>query len=223
LRLIDDGSVERLSAYVAGGGVLVLNYRAGTQNMDGSMRRMLAPGPFAAIAGVKTEAMLDLVENHLPKEMDAELGISFSGSEGVYRPRTILESLRLQGAETIAVFRGGRMAGQPAVTRNRHGKGWVYYAGTDSPDDGFYESVARMTAATAGLTPLIAAPYGVEVTSREDANTIYYFLLNLTETAHNNIRLPRPMHDLIAEHAEVATVSLGPLEVAVMASPRQAG
>ena len=33
----------------------------------------------------------------------------------------------------------------------------------------------------AGLTPLIEAPHGVEVTSRQDGDTTYYFLLNLTE------------------------------------------
>jgi len=62
LRLIDDQTVERLRAFVAGGGTLVLNYRAATQNIDNSLRRTLAPGPFADIAGVKSEAMLDLVE-----------------------------------------------------------------------------------------------------------------------------------------------------------------
>jgi len=51
LRLIDDRTVDRLKAFVAGGGTLVLNYRAATQNIDNSMRLTLAPGPFAEIAG----------------------------------------------------------------------------------------------------------------------------------------------------------------------------
>jgi len=58
------------------------------------------------------------------------------------------------------------------------------------------------------------------VTSREDANTIYYFLLNLTEDEHNSIPLPHPMVDVIAERDGVTNVSLGPLEVAVLASPK---
>ena len=215
LRLIDDATVERLRVFVAGGGILVLNYRAGTQNMDVSMRRVLPPGVFAEITGVTTDAKLDLVDY---SGVADQFKISFSGTETEFRPRTILESLTLHSAEAIASFRGGRMAGRPAITRNRHGLGWVFYVGTDCADDLFHETLARAVAATGKLAPLITASYGVVVTSREDANTIYYFLLNLTEDEHNSILLPHPMVDVISEREGVTNVSLGPLEVAVLAS-----
>jgi beta-galactosidase len=220
LRLVDDPTVDRLVRFVADGGVLVLNYRAGTQNMDASMRRVLAPGVFAEIAGVTTDAKLDLVDY---SGVADQFHINFSGTETEFRPRTILESLTLRGAEAIASFRGGRMADRPAITRNRHGKGYVFYVGTDSAEDLFHETLARAVAATAKLTPLIAAPYGVVVTTREDDRTMYYFLLNLTEDEHNSIPLPHPMVDVIAEREGVTSVSLGPLEVAVLASPKSYG
>jgi hypothetical protein len=66
--------------------------------------------------------------------------------------------------------------------------------------------------------PLIQAPYGVEVTSRQDGATAYYFLLNLTEASHENIALPKPMDDVIRDQHGITQVSLGPLEVAVLAS-----
>jgi beta-galactosidase GanA len=110
------------------------------------------------------------------------------------------------------------MEGQPAVTRNRHGLGCVIYVGCDATSDDFYEAVARAAGAASGLTPLIQAPYGVEVTSRQDGATIYYFILNLTETPHENIALPKPMDDLIHDRRGITQVSLGPLEVAVLAS-----
>jgi beta-galactosidase len=217
LHLVDNSTVERLVSYVAGGGILVLNYRAGTQYMDASMRRVVPPGAFAEIAGVIAEAKLDLVDY---TGIADQFEISFSGTKSVFRPRTILESLTLRGAETIATFQGGRMAGQPAITRNRHGLGSVFYVGTDSADDLFHETLARAVAAAGKLTPLIAAPYGVEVVSREDATTTYYFLLNLTEDAHLAIALPHPMADLITEREGLTELSLGPLEVAVLASPK---
>jgi len=170
------------------------------------------------MAGVTAESNVDLVENRV----NTELGISFSGNETVFHPRTILESLRLHGAEAIATFRGGRMSGKPAVTRNRHGKGWVFYVGTDSGDAAFYDALARAAGAAGNLSPLIAAPYGVEVVSRENSETTFYFLLNITEIAHNDIQLPRPMDDLITGQPSVTKVSLGPLEVAVLASPKSA-
>ena len=224
LRLIDDGTVARLQAFVAGGGTLVLNYRAATQNMDNSMRLTLAPGPFAEIAGVKSEAILDLYEynqqnGNLDEKLQAELGIQFYGSDSVFKPRTAIESLVIHGAETLATVRGGGgMDGRPAITRNRHGNGWVFYVGCDSTDDEFYETVSRAAASASGLKPLIEVPYGVEVTSRQEGGTIYYFLLNLTEIAHENIALPHPMEDLIHDQRGVSQVSLGPLAAVVLAS-----
>jgi beta-galactosidase len=224
LRLIDDATASRLRAFVAGGGILVLNFRAGTQNPDNSMRRVLSPGPFADMAGVIVESNLDLTDyspagGSLDRKLNNELGIRFEGNETVFTPRTILEAIRLQGAEPVATFRGGRMAGQPAVTRHRFGQGWVFYVGTDCGEDGFHETLARAVGATGDLSPLLAAPYGVEVTSREDANNVYYFLLNLTETARK-IPLPRPMTDMVAEQHGLTEVSLGPLGVAVLAAAR---
>jgi beta-galactosidase len=224
LRLIDDAMVERLKQFVHQGGTLVLNYRAATQNMDNSMRLTLAPGPFAEIAGVQSVAILDLFEynaqnNNLDVKLQDALGMQFSGSDSVFRTRTAIESLVLRGAETIATVRGGGpMEGQPAVTRNRHGGGWVFYAGCDSTDDAFYEAIARAVGSASGLAPLIEAPAGVEVTSRQDSESIYYFLLNLTETAHDKIALPHSMDDLIHDQRGITQLSLGPFDVAVLAS-----
>jgi beta-galactosidase len=225
LRLIDDSTAARIIQFVADGGTLLLNDRAGTENTENGMRLTLSPGPFTEIAGVHAEAMLDLSETNpqngtLEQSQEEELGIVFAGADAVFHPRTIVEALVLRGAEPIASLRGGLMAGRPAVTRNRYGKGWVFYSGVDCLEDGFYESLARIAGATAKLDPLIAAPYGVEVTSREDATSTYYFLLNLTETPHEKIPLPRPMDDMIEEHRGITQIPLGPLEVAVLAATK---
>lgn len=224
LRLIDDATVKRLSSFAEQGGILVLNYRAATENPDNSMRLSLAPGPFTEIAGVRSEAMLDLSEYNsqsgsLDAKLAAALGISFAGKDAVFKPRTIIESLNLAGAEAIATVRGGGpMEGRPAVTRNRHGHGWVFYVGADSVDDGFYETLGYAIASCGDLKPLIAAPYGVEVTSREVDGATYYFLINLTTAAHDNIDLPRAMNDAISRKTNVSRISLGPLGLAVLES-----
>ncbi|HLI03724.1 MAG TPA: beta-galactosidase [Terracidiphilus sp.] len=223
LRLVDDATVRRLIEFVAGGGTLVLNDRAATQNMDNSMRRDLSPGPLTEIAGVRSVAALDLAEYNskngmLDANLENELGIEFAGADASYRPHTTIESLVLDGAEAIATVRGGGpMAGKPAVTRHRYKQGWVFYAGADSTDGRFYETLARAVGAAAGIAPLIDAPYGVEVTSRTNGNTTFYFLLNLGETPHGKIVLPEPMEDMIAGRTGVREIALGPLDVAVLA------
>lgn len=225
LRLVDDATADKLRAFVAAGGTLVLNYRAGTQNTDNSMRRTLAPGPFTEMAGVKSEAMLDLFEYNAQsgtyeKSLESQLAIRFANDKQTYTPRTIVENLVLHGAEVLATVEGGRMDGKPAVTRNRYERGWVYYVGVDCNEVEFYETFARLVGDAIELKPLIDAPRGVDVTSRQDEENSYYFLVNLTETAHENIRLPGSMNDLIHEKSGVTAVSLGPLDVAVLASKK---
>jgi beta-galactosidase len=218
LLLIDDDSAGKLRSFVEGGGTLVLNYRAAIRNMDNSMRRVLPPGALGEIAGVSAQSTLDLVEQGgMDQKLKSELGITFKGDATVFRPRTILESLILRGAEPVATFRGGRMEGMPAITRHAYGKGWVIYVGTDSSENKFHEAVARVAGQIAKLSPLIAAPYGVEVVSREDAATLFYFLLNLSEEPHRDIILPHVMDELVSQRTSVSKVALGPLEVAVLA------
>jgi beta-galactosidase len=225
LRLIDDAAADKLKSYVARGGVLVLTYRAGTQHTDASMQHILSPGVFTDIAGVSSITKLDLVEyssarGQLDSAHEAQLGIAFNGSSEVFKPRIIMESLQLHGAEALATFRGGRMEGMPAVTRNRHQKGWVIYAGTDSGEHGFHEALAQLAASAAGVTPLLAVPRGVAVTTREDQHHVYYFVLNLTETPHDDIALPRQMENWMAGGRSVSSVSLDPLGVAVLAAAK---
>ena len=223
LRLVDEATVARLRAFVAGGGVLVLNFHAGTQNPDNSMRRVLSPGPFADMAGVTAVSELFKEENlamgTLDAKLNAALGIVFTGSDTVFAPRTMLEGLRLDGATAIATFRGGRMAGRPAVTRHQYERGFVLYAATDSAEVGFYEALAREAAVAGRLVPLLEVPKGVEVTTRETPQTTYYFLLNYTES-EQQIHLPQPMDELIGQHDHVTEVLLAALGVAILAENR---
>lgn len=224
LRLVDDATAERLIAFATAGGTLVLNNRTGTQYPDGSMRRMLAPGPFTQAARVRSIAMLDLTEyspqhGNLDQTLQSELGVVFNGSETAFGPRTIVESLVVEGADVLATIRGGgNLSGHPAITRKRHGNGWIFYVGSDSAKEQFYEILARHVADTTGLAPLIDVPDGVEVTSREDGNTTYYFLLNLTAEGRSRIPLPKSMDEIVSNRTNISQVSLEPLGVAVLAS-----
>jgi beta-galactosidase len=217
VHLVDDSTVKRLELFIPESEILVLNYRAGIQHKDASTRRVVPPGAFAEIVGVIAEAKLDLVDYFAPGK---QFGIRFSTTETDFRSRTILESLTLRDSETIARLRRGWMAGQPATTRNRHGRGCVFYVGTDCADDVFHETLAQSAAAFGKLRPLIPAPCDVEVTTRDVATTTYYFLLNLTEVAHNSVAMPSRQDDLLSERKGLTEVSPGPLEVAALASPK---
>lgn len=226
LRVVDDATVARLRDFVAQGGLLVINFHAGTQKVDGSMRPVLPPGVFADLAGVIARSELSKDENSamgsLDSKLNAELGIVFNDSQRTFRPRSVLENLELRGAEPVARFRGGRMAGRPAVTRNRFQHGVVFYVGADAEEDAFYEALAQTVASAGDLHPLIPAPAGVEVVSRQTPDAVYYFLLNLTEEAHE-IPLPHPMSDVLDARKDVTQLQLGGLEVAVLSTGLASG
>jgi beta-galactosidase len=223
LRLVDDATVDRLRAYVADGGILVLNFHTGTQNLDNSMRPVLPPGPFTEMAGVTALSELNKDEYSAmgtldPRHKDAP-GIAFSNSKTLFAPRTMMENLRLEGAVPVATFHGGRMDGRPAITRHQYKKGFVFYSGTDSSEVGFYETLAREAAVAGRILPLLEVPVGVEVATRETHDTTYYFLLNYTETTHE-IHLPRAMDELVSQRKKISDVSLTALGVAVLAERR---
>jgi len=225
LRLIDDPTVVRLEKFVSDGGTLVLNFRAATQNLDSSMRSTLAPGAFIQLVGASSSEKLDMLEyspsnGQLDAALQAQLKIRFNGQNAEFAPRSILEVLQLHGAMPVATYEGGRLDGLPAVVSRKYGKGSVVYVATDSSEFGFYEEVARVAGAMAGLAPLIKVPYGVEVTSRHDTQYEYFFLLNLTETPHLGIQLPHAMDDIVSKKSGLTKISLDPLAVAILIAPR---
>jgi hypothetical protein len=66
------------------------------------------------------------------------------------------------------------------------------------------------------------ATFGVEVVSRQTADTIFYFLLNLTEEDHQ-ISLPRAMKDMLGDRNEISQIQLGGLEAAVLSCSVSSG
>jgi hypothetical protein len=190
----------------------------------------VTPGVFSELAGVRVphaasrNAMAgQLILGKADQNVGRGLAIVFR-DKAAFAPATILEGIvgrvansthGRQSMEVVATFRGGRMTGKPAVTVNRVGKGFVFYCGTDSRDDAFYEHLAHCAAGRAGLAPILAAPHGVCVTSRRKEGREYVFLLNLTEQP-KTVRLPAPAQELAEQRRVQGKFTLGPLGVAVL-------
>ncbi|MFD5743599.1 beta-galactosidase [Streptomyces massasporeus] len=184
LFLLSDKGAENLRAYVEGGGTLLVQHAAGY--VDDRMHARLGGYPAAPLR----EALGILVEEHRPLRTDERITLS-DGSHGTVWS----ESLRAEGAETLAAYTHGMLADSPALTRHRFGAGQGWYLSTRL-DGADYGALVGRLLKEAGVEPeLPDLPAGVEAVARHAADgRRWHVLINHTE---DTVPLPDPAHDLL--------------------------
>lgn len=208
LQMISDAEAKDFENYVTKGGILVLDPASGTRDLASRNRPLLPPGVFAAIAGIKITTTLPMIRT------TERYGMVLPTGREATTIKT-LEGVELNGAQSIAVFKGNGMEGKPAITINRHGNGYVVYLGSITTDRIFYDELFKTLGKRFKIDPLISVPDGVEVVSRTKNDTNYYFVMNL-EAKTKTIHLPKPMHELISNRPTGKSLELSAFEVAVL-------
>ncbi|MDI3406345.1 beta-galactosidase [Streptomyces cavernicola] len=141
-------TADRLSAYVAAGGTLLMSYFSGITDEYDRVHLGGYPGPFRELLGLSVEEF-----DPLPEGGTLRFG---GGGEGTLWS----EELTLEGAAPILTYADGR----PAVTRNAHGAGHAWYLGT-RPDPVTMRAVLDRARLDAGVrAPEV--PLGVQVRTR---------------------------------------------------------
>lgn len=163
LYLLDDTAAANLSAYVAGGGTLVVGPYSGVVDEHDRVRLGGYPGALRDLLGI-------VVEELFPLPAGAAVRLD-DGSTG----RVWTEHARAVNATVVASYVDGPVAGRPAVTRRTAGSGTAWYLGTRLPD----ADLGRLLS-TAGATPLLpAAPAQLEAVHRAHPDGRgYLFLIN---------------------------------------------
>lgn len=116
--------VEKLKAYVNGGGHLVMTVRSGHQDPNGHLWEAPFAAPTRDLIGADIE-FYDLLPSYSPDSVlfnRKKYGWTSWGE--ILKPHN--------GTDTWATFTGDFYAGKPAVTHSRLGKGTVTYVGVDS-------------------------------------------------------------------------------------------
>ncbi|MFI2105324.1 beta-galactosidase [Isoptericola sp. NPDC019693] len=122
LTVLDQGTADRLDAYVAGGGHLVWGPFGGVADGLAHLHLGRSPALLRHVLGVSAEEWAPLPDG----------GSVVSWVDGRRGAATTLgERTRSDGAEVLATYDDGPLAGCVAVARHDHGAGRAWYVGAD--------------------------------------------------------------------------------------------
>lgn len=205
--LLTAEGAANLTRYVEQGGTLVVNFFSGIVDEHDAVHDGGYMAPLATALGVQVEEFLPLREGETAR-------VDFMGEELV--ADVWQEALLMEGAEVVALNLDGMGAGQPAVTRHRHGAGTGWYVSTRLDADAL-RTVLAAVYADAGLTPP-GTPEGVEAVVRRGDDHDYLVAINHRDTA---TRIAATGHDLLADAPVDGHLDLPGGAVAVVRIPRE--
>ncbi|GAA2514499.1 beta-galactosidase [Streptomyces levis] len=171
LYLMTEAAGRNLTAYVEGGGTLVVSYFSGIVDEHDAVHEGAYPGPLRDVLGLTVEEFSPL----LPGER-----VRITGPDGTELGADVwTEFVVPRGADTVLAYADGPAAGLPAVTRHRLGEGTAWYVSTRLGADGLDTLLGR-AAADARIAPRPDLPRDVEVVRRTGESGTYLFAVNHT-------------------------------------------
>lgn len=215
LYMVKPGVAEKISAWVEAGGTAVFSCFSGIVDQHDRVHLGGYPGPLRRLLGLEVAEWVipaSAAESHPVETTDAgrTAGLSDSHTCGFWT-----EVVRTEGAEPMALLRGGWHAGSPVVTRHRFGKGAAWYLASCFQRE-FHQDLVRAVARETGTRPPLDAPKGVEAAIRHSNGTSYLFLLNHNSHDAEIVSPALRGTELISGQPVEQHLELPPLGVAVV-------
>ncbi|MBN1400833.1 MAG: beta-galactosidase [Anaerolineae bacterium] len=212
LYMVDEELASRLTAYVQGGGHLLVGARSGVKTASNQVVQTKLPGPLRALCGIEVreyDALGRDGANRIWFEKDTR---KVGGTECPVS--TWCDILEPHDATVVARYLDDYYAGEAAITTRRYGEGRVTYFGVMGGQP-LLTALASWCLEQEGLGPRLAAPEGVEVVWRESEAVPLAFVLNHTG-GEQRVALPWPSRELISGALLSETLTLGPYQVAIL-------
>ncbi|OMD55410.1 MULTISPECIES: beta-galactosidase [Paenibacillus] len=175
--IMTDETTALLDEYVQQGGKLIFGCRTGYKDERGQCYMRPFPGAAKDLCGITVEEFTMVKGSRQPTT------ISWSGvTEVVTGADDFNDILKIEEAsvEVMAVYASDYYAGKPAVTRNRRGKGEVWYYGAVFNEQAAAEIINLIDLQSPA--DWLELPEEVELQVRTGASSSYAFLLNYSET-----------------------------------------
>ncbi|WP_231619112.1 beta-galactosidase [Nonomuraea sp. SBT364] len=199
LYLISDRDAASLTAYVRGGGVLMVGPFSGVVDPRAHVRTGRFPAPLREVLGASGEEW---------RPAGGPITCRWAGG-AEFAAHTWTELVRAEGAETVASF----ASGEPAVLRHAYGEGTAWYLAT-LPEPGALAELTDRLLADAGVTgALPELPPGVEAVRR---GPVLFLLNHGGDTVR--VPVPAPSEDLLTGSAPDGHVILAPRDVVALRS-----
>jgi beta-galactosidase len=182
LHLADERLAAHLTTFVEDGGELLLGARSGAKDPYNQLHSELAPGPLAALAGLRVdqhesypegiERTVALADGTEGTGGTAETDEADGGRQRSYRVWS--EWLDLDAAAPLATHTDDLAGGTPAVARNEVGDGSVVYSGV-WPGADLAADLVDGVLSRAGVSTTPRLPSGVRVNRRGDLTWVTNF------------------------------------------------
>ena len=172
LYMVKEGMAEELEKFVVNGGTLVITYMSGIVGQSDNVHLGGYPGPLRKLAGVWVEEI-----DALAPEQHNEVVMS-SGEK--YKCYFLCDLMHLEGAQSLGTYGEDFYQGMPAVTRNRLGKGFVYYVGTRMSEEGLFFTLDKAVS-DAAVESVGQETEGLEIVCRSTKDSRIYFVMNFGE------------------------------------------
>ena len=208
LFMLDEGAAANLGRFVERGGILVVGPFSGVVDRHHRIPAGPHPGLLRDLLGVTWEEVWPIPD-------DESVAVGFASGE---RCRAVIwrDALDLAGAEALAAYVDGELAGWPAITRQVRGSGEAWYVGAVLDEPGMV-TVIEQARRAARVEPVADVPRGVSAMRREGPGARYLFLVNFA-AAGLDMPVARAGVDLLTGAALVAgtTLRLEPRGAAVI-------
>jgi beta-galactosidase len=168
LYLASEETSRALSAHVEAGGHALVSYASGIVDETNRVVTGGYPGVFRDLLGIR-------VDEFFPLAAGDAVRLDNGWTASIWT-----ELLEIRGAETLATYSTGELAGIPALTRRSVGSGSATYLATKPDENGLIALVDDLVE-LAGIAPIVPIEAGLEVVRRVGDTASYLFLINHTD------------------------------------------
>lgn len=175
LYMLKDTVADNIKNFVSNGGTFITTFFSGYVDENDLVKRGGFPSELRDLLGIWVEELDALPPD---KYNSIQMNNTLDKFEKEYKCNLLFDLINLESAEPLGVYGSDFYKGRPVFTRNKFGKGFSYYVGTD-PELSFIDALVDQLDSGLSLSLNIIDPLpGVEITKRIKNNNEIYFILN---------------------------------------------